>query len=46
MIICGVIGTVILLKTALGRHTLAIGNSHEAARIAGISIPERRSSST
>ena len=39
MIICGVIGTVILRKTALGRHTLAIGNSHEAARIAGISIP-------
>lgn len=39
MVILAIIGTVILRKTALGRSVLAIGNSREAARIAGINIP-------
>lgn len=38
MIILAVIGTIILRKTGLGRNILAIGNSREAARVAGISI--------
>ena len=38
MVICGIIGTVILRKTSLGRHILAIGNSVEASRISGINI--------
>lgn len=33
-----IIGTIILRWTSLGRHILAIGNSHEAARISGINI--------
>ena len=39
MVALAVIGTIILRKTRLGRNILAIGNSKEAARIAGISIP-------
>lgn len=39
MVALAVIGTVILRKTKLGRDILAIGNSKEAARIAGINIP-------
>ena len=39
MIILAVIGAICLRKTALGRNILAIGNSKEAARIAGIDIP-------
>ena len=39
MIILAVAGTIIMRKTMLGRSVLAIGNSREAARIAGISIP-------
>ena len=39
MVILAVIGTIVLRKTALGRNTLAIGNSTGAARIAGINIP-------
>ena len=39
MLILAVIGAIILRKTALGRNVLAIGNSREAARIAGINIP-------
>ena len=38
MIVCAVIGTVILRKTALGRHTLAIGNSVSASQISGINV--------
>lgn len=38
MIIIAVIGTIILRKTSLGRHILAIGNSEEAARISGINL--------
>ncbi|MDR1136622.1 MAG: ABC transporter permease [Clostridiales Family XIII bacterium] len=38
MLICAVTGTVILRKTKLGRHTLAIGNSVSASRISGINI--------
>lgn len=38
MIICAVIGTVILRKTGLGRHTLAIGNSVNASKISGINV--------
>ncbi len=38
MVILAVIGTVILRKTKLGRNVLAIGNSKNAARIAGINI--------
>jgi len=38
MAICAVVGTIVLRKTSLGRHILAIGNSKEAAKIAGISI--------
>ena len=34
-----VTGAVILRKTGLGRNILAIGNSREAARVAGINIP-------
>jgi len=39
MIALAVIGTVVLRKTRLGRNVLAIGNSREAARVAGIDIP-------
>ena len=39
MVILAVAGTIIMRKTALGRSILAIGNSKEAARISGISIP-------
>jgi len=39
MIALAVIGTIILRKTSLGRNVLAIGNSREAAHIAGINIP-------
>lgn len=38
MMILAVIGTVILRKTKLGRSILSIGNSREAARIAGINV--------
>ena len=38
MAACGVAGTFILRKTALGRHTLAIGNSVSASRISGINV--------
>ena len=38
MVALAVAGTIILRKTALGRSILAIGNSREAARIAGINI--------
>ena len=38
MIILAVIGTIVLRKTMLGRNILAIGNSKEAARVAGINI--------
>lgn len=34
-----VVGAVILRKTKLGRDVLAIGNSKDAARIAGVNIP-------
>lgn len=39
MIALAILGTVILRKTRLGRNILAVGNSKEAARIAGINIP-------
>jgi len=42
MVALAIIGTVILRKTSLGRNILAIGNSKEAARIAGINIPKTR----
>jgi len=38
MAILAVIGNIILRRTQLGRHTLAIGNSRSAAAISGISI--------
>ena len=38
MVVCAIGGTLILRKTALGRHTLAIGNSVEASRISGINV--------
>lgn len=38
----GILGAVILRKTRLGRSILAVGNSKEAARIAGINIPRTR----
>lgn len=38
MIICAVAGTIILRKTGLGRHTLAIGNSVNASKISGINV--------
>lgn len=39
MVALAVLGTVILRKTQLGRNILAIGNSKDAAKIAGINIP-------
>lgn len=39
MLALAILGTVILRKTRLGRNILAIGNSKDAARIAGINIP-------
>jgi ribose/xylose/arabinose/galactoside ABC-type transport system permease subunit len=39
MIALALIGTVILRKTGIGRNILAIGNSREAAHIAGINVP-------
>ena len=39
MVVLAIAGTVILRKTKLGRNILAIGNSPEAAHIAGINIP-------
>lgn len=44
MVALGILGTVILRKTQLGRNILAVGNSKEAARIAGINIPRTRTS--
>ena len=38
MVLSGILGTVVLRKTALGRHTLAIGNSISASRISGINV--------
>ena len=38
MVCCAAAGTVILRKTSVGRHTLAIGNSVEASRISGIDV--------
>lgn len=38
MIVCAVVGTVVLRKTRLGRHTLAIGNSVSASKISGINV--------
>lgn len=38
MVIMAILGTVVLRKTKIGRNTLAIGNSKEAARIAGINV--------
>lgn len=38
MAVLAVIGTVILRKTRLGRNILAVGNSKEAAKIAGINV--------
>lgn len=39
MVALAILGTVILRKTRLGRNILAIGNSKDAAKIAGINIP-------
>lgn len=39
MVALAILGTIILRKTQLGRNITAIGNSKEAARIAGINIP-------
>ena len=39
MAVLAVVGTIVLRKTGLGRNVLAIGNSREAARIAGINVP-------
>jgi ribose/xylose/arabinose/galactoside ABC-type transport system permease subunit len=38
MVILAVVGTIVLRKTGLGRNILAIGNSREAAQIAGINV--------
>ena len=42
MVVCAIIGTVVLRKTSLGRHTLAIGNSVSASRISGIDVDSTR----
>lgn len=39
MCLCVAAGTVVLRKTRAGRNVLAIGNSKQAARISGISVP-------
>ena len=39
MVILAIVGTIVLRRTRLGRNTLAIGNSRDAARLAGVSIP-------
>lgn len=39
MLALAILGTLVLRRTKLGRDILAIGNSKEAARIAGINIP-------
>ncbi len=39
LIVLGLVGTLILRRTKLGRNILAIGNSKEAARISGINVP-------
>lgn len=39
MLALAIVGTIVLRKTRLGRNIIAIGNSREAARIAGINIP-------
>ena len=38
MLICVIVGTFILRKTKLGRHTLALGNSEAASEISGINM--------
>ena len=38
MIVCAAVGSIILRKMKLGRHTLAIGNSVEASRVSGVNI--------
>ena len=40
MIVLAIVGTIIMRKTGLGRNVLAIGNSREAARIAGVNVPQ------
>ena len=40
MVALAILGTVILRKTQLGRNITAIGNSKDAAKIAGINIPQ------
>lgn len=42
MVALAIIGTIILRKTRLGRNIIAVGNSKEAARIAGIDIRKTR----
>ena len=42
MAACAAAGTVVLRRTGLGRHTLAIGNSVEASRISGIGIDKTK----
>jgi ribose/xylose/arabinose/galactoside ABC-type transport system permease subunit len=39
MVALAITGTIILRKTGLGRNVLAIGNSTEASRIAGVNVP-------
>lgn len=38
MVVLAIIGTIIFRKTGLGRNVLAVGNSVEAARTAGINV--------
>lgn len=38
MLVCVIVGTFILRKTKLGRHTLALGNSENASAISGINM--------
>ena len=42
MVVCGVSGTIMLRKTALCRHILAIGNSVQASHISGINIDKTK----
>ena len=38
MVLVAVVGTIVMRKTRIGRYVLAIGNSKDAAQIAGINI--------
>lgn len=42
MVVLAILATIVLRKTAIGRHITAIGNSEEASEISGISVDKTK----